>query len=114
MTCKRKKIIAIDFDGTITEESPYPITGKIRPDAARVIRRLKEEYTCVLWTCRWGVDLVEALNILAYNNIVFDYVNQQPGGRNDSRKIRADIYIDNKGYGTVIDWKQIEKDLLGE
>lgn len=112
---KKRKVIAIDFDGTITDETPYPITGKIRPEAVRVIKRLQKEYDCVLWTCRWGADLTEAINLLAWSGLVFEYINEVPYDyRGSQRKIRADIYIDNKGYGTVIDWEQIEKDLLGE
>ena len=34
-------IIAIDFDDTITEPSPFPITGKIRERAVEVIKKLK-------------------------------------------------------------------------
>ena len=40
----QNEVIAIDFDGTITLPSPYPITGKIRPEAIEVIKRIKNKY----------------------------------------------------------------------
>ena len=100
-----KKVIAIDFDGTIT--------GKIRLDAVKVIKKLQTVYTCVLWTCRKNGDLLEAINLLKSNGIEFDYVNRSPYPERGSNKIYADVYIDDKNINTIIDWNEIEKTLLG-
>ena len=109
-----RKIIAIDFDGTITEPSTYPITGKIRQDAIDVIKRLQKRYLCCLWTCRKGDDLQEAIQLLKDNGVVFKYVNSTPFPERSSNKIYADIYIDDKAFNTSIDWQLIEKTLLEE
>lgn len=106
-----KKIIAIDFDETITEPSPYPIMGKIRQDAVRVIKLLKEKYILLLWTARSGKYLQEALNELVKYNIEFDYINQLPNQKGP--KPEADIFIDDRNFNSKIDWNEIEKVLLG-
>ena len=108
------KVIAIDFDGTITEDSPYPITGKLRPEAIKVIKKLQEKYICCLWTCREGAYLEEAEELLAAAGIQFNYINCSPydRGRVVPRKIIADYYIDDRIPGYTVDWKKIEKLLL--
>lgn len=107
-------VIAIDFDGTITTDSPYPITGKLRPEAIDVIKKLQTKYICCLWTCRHGRYLQEALQLLVDAGIVFEYVNRSPYDRPDGqpRKIIADYYIDDRIPGYTVDWRQIEKLLL--
>lgn len=106
----QKKIIAVDFDGTITKSSPYPITGKIRPEAVRVLKRLKEKYIILLWTARTGEDLKEALNLIHKSGIEIDYVNWLPG--QTGNKPRADIFIDDRNIGFDVDWNKIERLLL--
>ena len=105
-------IIAIDFDDTITESSPYPIMGKIKEQAVVVIKKLKSQgHTICLWTCRAGEYLDEAIKALKEKGIEFDYINNSPIDTG-SRKIVADIYIDDRAYGGEIDWEAIEKNLL--
>ena len=99
-----KKVIAIDFDDTITLPSPYPITGALNPKAIKVIKKLKEKYTLILWTCREGQSLDEAIQLLKAQNIIFDYVNECPQG---TRKVVADYYIDDRMLGGTIDWDKI-------
>lgn len=106
-----KKIIAIDFDDTITYPSPYPIMGKIREDAVRVIKSLKNKYILLLWTARTGRYLEEALNLLVKYNIEFDYINKLPDQKGP--KPEADIFIDDRNFNSKIDWNEIEKQLLG-
>lgn len=111
---KNKKVIAIDFDDTITEPSPFPITGRIRPEAVRVIKKLQEKYICCLWTCRTGAYLKEALQLLEDVGLHFEYINQRPQEQlfYSPRKMVADYYIDDRVPGYVIDWALIEKTLL--
>lgn len=89
-------IIAVDYDGTLS------IDGK--PNIG-LIRRLKLEQakgsTVILWTCRCGKSLVEAVKQLKAWGFVPNYVNancpqaiRQFGG--DTRKVYADVYIDDK------------------
>lgn len=111
MIADRKPIIAIDFDGTITEGSPYPITGNIRDKAVEVIKRLQQRYTCILWTCRSGADLYEAITLLNKHGIEFEYVNKSPIDTG-SNKVLADIYIDDRNFNSTVNWDEIEKLLL--
>jgi hydroxymethylpyrimidine pyrophosphatase-like HAD family hydrolase len=107
-----RRVIAIDFDDTITEHSEYPITGDIRPRAVEVIKKLQQHYDCILWTCRSGENLIEAIKLLADKGIVFNYVNASPIGCGDGPKILADIYIDDKNFDYVVDWDRIEAILI--
>ena len=55
----------------------------------------------ILWTCRSGQDLVEAVELCERIGLTFDYVNENAkeslfGYARDSRKIYADEYIDDK------------------
>lgn len=95
------KIIAVDFDGTLCEDQ-WPNEGAPNIE---VINYLKEQKgkgaKLILWTCRVGTKLTEAVRWSAGQGIVFDAVNanlpetiQKYG--NDSRKVYADEYIDNK------------------
>lgn len=106
-----KKIIAIDFDNTITYPSPYPVMGDIRPDAVRVIKSLKNKYILLLWTARTGKYLEEALDLLVKYNIEFDYINRLPNQKGP--KPEADIFIDDRNLGFEVNWNNIEKLLLG-
>ena len=95
------QIIAVDFDGTLCREC-YPRIGEANEG---LIRRLKERRAqgdrLILWTCRSGKRLEEALDFCLLRGLVFDAVNENLpqtverfGG--DSRKIFADIYIDDR------------------
>lgn len=110
------KVIAIDFDGTITKDSPIPITGELRQDAIEVIKKLQKKYICCLWTCRTDETLDEALNLLAGVGITFDFVNCSPYDKTiyEPRKMIADYYIDDRIPGYTVDWQLIEKVLLGD
>lgn len=107
-----KKIIAIDFDGTITKESTYPKIGEIRQEAIEVIKALSKYYILCLWTCRSGNFLIEAINALKSKGIIFEYVNDSPITPPGTRKIIADYYIDDRVITSSVDWKKIRKELL--
>lgn len=108
-------IIAIDFDGTIVEDA-FPKIGAERNNAAACIRALKEmDHTIILWTCRSGERLTDAINWLLEHNIPFDRVNEhcpnnlaqygdKPPG---TRKVYADVYIDDKAIGGIPTWNEI-------
>lgn len=99
---RRRKIIAVDFDGTLFTDA-YPEIGE---PIGKVINYCKEEQAkgaiLILWTCRNGADLDEAIELSKSVGINFDYVNENTkenlamyGGK-DNRKIYADEYIDDK------------------
>lgn len=106
-------IIAVDFDGTITTQSPYPVTGNIRHEAIRVLKRLQKElnYKLLLWTCREGKDLQQAITLLAEQGLYFDFVNTIDF--QTSRKPLVDYVIDDKNLFSEIDWHKIENYFFG-
>ena len=111
----RTKFVAVDFDGTITLPSKYPVTGKIRPECIEVLKRLKEKYYLILWTHRTEQDLLDAIHMCEDVGITFDFVNTNPlKGNYNGKKIFFDICIDDKNIGYTVDWHDIERRLLTE
>ena len=107
-------VIAIDFDGTITEKNIFPEIGKAREHAFEAIRHFQElGHKCILWTCRYGQSLIEAINWLSQNNVKMDAYNENLYPL-QSRKIVADVYIDDKNVFMVdnVDWYKIEEYIL--
>lgn len=90
-------IIAVDFDGTLQDT-------KHSPNYA-LIKRLKYSQSqgdiVILWTCREGKTLLDALAFLKAYGFMPNFVNCNcPEGikklGHDSRKVYADVYIDDK------------------
>ena len=99
---KCRKIIAVDFDGTIVKNK-FPKIGKIN---RAVVAKMEEEKqrnntVFVIWTCRRmdRKDGKEMKEFLIANRIPFDYVNQNVPWLDfrTSRKIYADEYWDDRG-----------------
>lgn len=97
-------IIAIDFDGTIVEDA-YPDIGKVNEDAIFVIKNwIASGHECILWTCRTGQDLDDAIEFLKNKGIEFSAINDNiPRLRSkfSGRKIVADWYIDDHNAASV-------------
>jgi hypothetical protein len=103
--------IAVDFDGTIVEHD-YPAIGKEMLFAFRTLKELeKMGARLILWTFRAGKELDEAVEFCRKNGIEFYAVNKNyPEEVFDdtiSRKINADIYIDDKNVGGFPGWSEI-------
>lgn len=95
------RIIAVDFDGTLCRDC-YPDIGEPNLKLIAILKNLqKRGCKVILWTCRCGKLLEEALQWCEQFQIQFDAVNEnaketiQKYGT-DSRKIFADVYIDDK------------------
>lgn len=108
-------IIAIDFDGTIVENA-FPEIGALRKNAKEVINRLyKEGHDIIVNTCRSGRDETGAIIFLVKSGIPFHCVNRNlektiAEYNIDSRKISADVYIDDRNLqGVPDDWEEIYK-----
>lgn len=112
MKCQPKPILAIDFDGTIVQDD-FPRVGLPMPGAIEAIKELhKMGFRLVLWTCRVGSHLDDACRFLSKHNLteLFEPCNQNCSDLverfdSDSRKIYADIYIDDKNLGGFLGWK---------
>ncbi len=106
------KIIAVDFDGTIVEDS-YPAIGKEKLFAFDTLKRLQQQgYRLVLWTYRHGKALEDAVVFCKKNGIEFYAVNSSFEGEifdseTQSRKINADYFIDDRNLGGFPGWGEI-------
>ena len=94
-------IVAVDFDGTLCEDA-YPEIGEPKPDIIQAIKDYKAMgWRVILWTCRNYEQLVQAVEWCAERGVTFDAINQnipevQAMFGGDTRKVFADIYIDDK------------------
>ena len=118
MNFQDKLIIAIDFDGTIVDDA-YPKIGKTRLFAFETLKRLQEDgHRLILWTYRSGLRLEEAVKFCEANGIQFYAVNKSfPEEQFDytkSRKIYADLFIDDRNIGGVLGWGEVYQMITNE
>ncbi|MCZ4695203.1 hydrolase [Ancylomarina euxinus] len=111
-------IIAVDFDGTIVEHR-YPDLGKEIPFAIESLKLIQEQgHQLILWTYRAGKELDAAVEFCKENGLEFYAVNKNyPEEIFDdsiSRKINADIYIDDRNFGGLPSWGEIYMHIQGE
>lgn len=100
--------IAVDFDGTITQESNWPIIGKLNPVALTVIDLLiKKGHLVYLWTVREFLYKDKVWNILRDAGCQIEDPDdwELPIGFNG--KLYADFYIDDKAIPGHLDWSHI-------
>lgn len=103
--------IAVDFDGTIVEHA-YPLIGKEQLFAFQTLTQLnKMGARLILWTFRCGKELDEAVEYCRKNGVEFYAINknypEEVYDETISRKIDADIYIDDKNVGGFPGWSEI-------
>jgi hydroxymethylpyrimidine pyrophosphatase-like HAD family hydrolase len=108
--------IAVDFDGTIVEHD-YPAIGKEKLFAFQTLKELeKRGARLILWTFRAGKELDEAVEFCRKNGLEFYAVNKNyPEEIYDgtvSRKIDADIYIDDKNICGFAGWSDVWQKLF--
>jgi len=95
------KIIAVDFDGTLVENK-YPRVGDPIWDNIEAIKKEKKAGAAViLWTCRVGRRLTDAVRTCDLYGIELDAVNENLPGiiqdfGGDPRKIFAHEYWDDR------------------
>jgi len=96
-------VYAVDFDGTLCTNE-FPDIGVPRQDIIEFIRHRR---ACgdrlILWTCRSGRTLDEAVAWCASLGLEFDAVNDNLSDNialhnNNSRKVNADFYIDDRNF----------------
>ena len=102
--------IAVDFDGTIVENR-YPEIGRELPFATETLRMLaREGHRLVLWSCREGELLDEAVAWCRGRGVEFWAVNRDyPEETTENnprwtRKLKADLFIDDRNVGGLPDW----------
>lgn len=94
-------IYAIDFDGTLCVDK-FPEIGKPYLNRIEVVKTIqKSGAKIILWTCRNGENLKNAVEWCKQYGLVFDAVNEnlpevQAKWGGDTRKVYCDCYIDDK------------------
>lgn len=99
----RHTIYAVDFDGTLCEYM-WPDIGEPNTEIIEYIRFAQRcGVKLILWTCRQGKALEEAVEWCKQQGLEFDAVNEnlpevieEFGG--DTRKIFANRYIDDRAW----------------
>ena len=72
----RGKVVAVDFDGTITKDNKFPdVIGVVRDGCKEAIDYIRKNNKVILWTCRTGKHLDEAIAFLKANEIEVDGIN---------------------------------------
>lgn len=105
--------IAVDFDGTIVEHR-YPEIGKELPFATQTLKMLIEDrHKLILWSVREGKLLEEAVEWCRKRGVEFYAVNKDfpeedlSKNQSFSRKLKADVWIDDRNIGGLPDWGTI-------
>ncbi len=110
-------IIAVDFDGTIVEHQ-YPKIGPEIPFAIETLKKLQQEHyhRLILWTIRTGKELQEAIEYCRERGLEFYAHNSNyPSEELDdstSRKLNADLFIDDRNFGGLPDWGLIYRNIV--
>lgn len=100
-------IIAVDFDGTLAMNSRglgIDVGTPNIPLIEKLIEAKKKGYQLILWTCRGGLWLEEAILWCKDLGLEFDAHNENVPGYNYiliSCKVVADLYIDDKSPGSI-------------
>jgi hydroxymethylpyrimidine pyrophosphatase-like HAD family hydrolase len=106
------KIVAVDFDGTLVEDE-FPNIGKPNEEMFNFLKYLRQEQgvKLVLWTSRnfsekYGDLLEQAVEFCQSKGLEFDAINEniqevQDFTGEDTRKIYADVYIDDKSVPAI-------------
>jgi sugar phosphate isomerase/epimerase len=109
-------IIAVDFDGTIVTHE-YPKIGKEIPFAIDVLKRLQQEehHVLLLWTVRSGKLLDEAVEYCRERGLEFYAANKNypEEDARGARKLDADMFIDDRNVGGLMDWGRIYRSIKG-
>lgn len=112
-------IIAVDFDGTIVEHR-YPAIGPELPFAIDTLKLLcRQQHKVILWTVREGELLDEAVAYCQQRGLHFYAVNRNYPEEKEthegySRKLQADLFIDDRNFGGLPSWPDIYRQLNGE
>jgi len=113
--------IAIDVDSTIVFNQ-YPYFGDSVPNVEKVLKRIiTAGHEIIILTMRDGRLLDDAVEWFLKNSIPVKYINCNPEFETGSRKVYANLYIDDHNLGIplihnyevhpkpFVDWLAVEK-----
>ena len=101
-------IIAVDFDGTLVEDK-FPEIGKVKSNVwGEVIKAQENGAKIILWTSRDNERLKAAVEFCTERGLHFDAINDNLDEckilfDNDTRKVYANEYWDDKAVGRYCD-----------
>ncbi|PZD79688.1 BT0820 family HAD-type phosphatase [Mesonia sp. K7] len=113
---QKSLLIAVDFDGTIVHNK-YPKIGEPIMFAFDTLKKLNEEgHRLILWTYRYGKELEEAVEFCKKHGVEFYAINnsfpEESFNPKYSRKIDADVFIDDRNVGGFLGWGEIYQELI--
>lgn len=94
-------IAAVDFDGLLVKNE-FPEIGEIRQPMFNAVKSLQENgWKIILWSCRTGDMLKDAVEFCVQHGLVPDAVNEnlkevQEYFGGDTRKVFANMYLDDR------------------
>ena len=102
LKAKKEVIIATDFDDTLVEAKRFPEFGEPTP-WFHIVKKLQDNFPnlkLILFTCREGKYLTDALIFCNENGLMFDAVNSDvPSSikwKGKTRKPFAHVYVDDR------------------
>lgn len=101
--------IAVDFDGTIVQHR-YPEIGREIPFAIDTLKMLSQEgHRLILWSVREDCLLNEAVEWCRERGLEFyavnkDYPEEERSHDHYSRKLKVELFIDDRNIGGLPDW----------
>lgn len=103
--------IAVDFDGTIVEHK-FPLIGEELLFSIETLKELqRQQHLLILWTFRSGKELDEAVDYCLQRGLEFYAVNknypEEVFDESISRKINADLFIDDRNLGGFPGWNVV-------
>lgn len=113
-------VVAVDFDGTITNEPRMVENPTLRVGAKETLTKWKEQgVVMILWTCRSGKGLDKALDFLKEHDMLDLFVSfnsqlpeiEQMYYPDVARKVGADFYVDDRNLGSEVSWEVFDKNL---
>lgn len=108
-------VIAVDFDGTVVNHE-FPAIGSLKEGAKEALIALKKAgHKIIIWTCRAGQHERDVRAFLLENDIPFDSINNPVMGADlGTRKVYADLYIDDKAVRFEDNWPELRRFITGK
>ena len=96
----KSSIIACDFDGTLCKHEFPKIGEPFTWVIDKLIEKRKNGDKLILWTCREGYPLQQAIAWCKNKGLEFDAINENVQSQKNKeygiRKIYADVYLDDR------------------
>jgi len=112
-------IIAVDFDGTM-HDGAYPKIGNPVSGCVANMKKIHNDgHYIIIWTCREGSEQEKMIEWLKKKEIPYDNINDNHPAKtkeykSNSRKVHADMYIDDKNILGIPAWDKIHNTITSQ